>query len=272
MPDHSTNFEATSGGLILSGAILLYQSEGARNSSSHVARGGEAAAFASMHAVEHNDQGQPTITAGVPLSRAYLRQWTEALGRTVVPELLPDNVLVAHPDMLAWWVPQQVRPAYFDLSKRPADLQVLSERTVVPVPYPPHLLIATRSALGVYALPANERPNADTRVLHSPILNVFINGTLCWGNIPVPKSLTAASIPEFERAVFDSWSTHPNPGQEFTVSGKGGLVRLWDGLAARRAKRFPVKRLKPFGTGARRHERRASTEPITVGFLVGGAK
>ena len=112
---------------------------------------------------------------------------------------------------------------------------------------------------------------ADTRVLHSPILNVFVNGSLCWGNIPTPRALAISSIPEFERAVFDSWSTHPNPGQEFTISGKGGLVRLWDGLAARRAKRFPIKRLKPFGAGARQG-RRSSTEPVTVGRIIGGAK
>ena len=142
----------------------------------------------------------------------------------------------------------------------------------MPVPYPAHLLIATRSALGVYALPVNERPNADTRVLHSPILNVFINGTLCWGNIPVPRSLNAASIPEFEQALFDSWSTHPNPGQEFTVGGKGGLIRLWDDLAARRARRFPVSRLKLFGAGNRRQARRTSVEAMTVGKLIGGVR
>ena len=270
MSEHSTVFEATSGGLALAGAILLYRTESTQFP--HSSRRADASAFASMHAVEHDDEGRPVIAAGVPLSRAHLQQWTEALGRTVRPELLPENVLVAHPDMLAWWVPERVRPAYFDLSTRPAGLRVLTQRTVVPVPYPAHLFIATRSRLGVYALPVNERPTADTRVLHSPILNVFVNGSLCWGNIPKPREIAIASIPEFERAVFVSWSTHPNPGQEFTVSGKGGLVRLWDDLAARRAKRFPVGRLKPFGASDRRQGRRASTESITVGMLTGGAR
>ncbi len=272
MPDHSTHFEATGGGLALTGAILLYRSEGTRNpySSHH----GDGAAFASMHAVEHDEEGRPTIAAGVPLSRAHLRQWTEALGRTVVPEILPENVLVAHPDLLVWWVPEQVRTAYFALSSPPAGLHRLSGRTTVTVPYPAHLFIATRSGLGVYALAANERPMADTGVLHSPVLNVFVSGSLCWGNIPRPRALTIASIPEFERAVFDSWSTHPNPGQELTVTGKGGLVRLWDDLAARGAKRFPVSRLKPFGADWRRQSRRTSAaadaNPITVGKLISG--
>ena len=270
MSNHSTQFEATGGGLVLKGAILLYRSEGPRSFRFFHTDLADAATFASVHAIERDDDGRPTIAAGASLSRAQLRQWTEALGRPVLPEILPGNVLVAHPDMLAWWIPEQVRPAYFNLSTRPADLQILSDRVVVPVPYPAHLLIATRSRLGVYALPASERPTADTRVLHSPILNVFVDGSLCWGNIPKPRALTIASIPEFERALFDSWSTHPNPGQELTITGKGGLVRLWDDLAARRAKRFPAKRLKPFGAGARRHAHRRTPEPVTVGQLVAG--
>lgn len=268
MPDHSTLFEATSGGLALTSAILLYRSEAPRNVGPYGVFRQNETAFASIHAIEHDDEGRPTIGAGTPLSRAQLRQWTEALGRTVVPEILPDNVLVAHPDILAWWTPAQVRAAFFALSSPPPGLQVLSGRTIVPVPYPAHLFVATRSGLGVYALPTNERPTAAVRVLHSPILNVFVDGQLCWGNIPRPRALTIASIAEFERAVFESWSTHPNPGQELTVTGKGGLVRLWDDLAARAARRFPVSRLKPFHTGARRHGRRSPADAMTLEMLI----
>ena len=272
MSGHSTQFEATDGSLVLTKAILLYRHEAPRNVDAYRAPRRNGEAFASLHAIEHDGEGRPIIAAGTPLTRAHLRQWTEALGRTVLPEILPDNVLVAHPDMLAWWVPERMRPAYFALSSPSADLQALSERVIVPVPYPPHLLIATRSGLGVYALPENQRPTADTRVLYSPILNVFISGQLCWGNVPKPKALTIASIAEFERALFDSWSTHPNAGQELTIRGRGGLVRLWDELAVRRAKRFPVRRLKPFVAGVRRHvpgsSRAGATGPMTVGKLI----
>lgn len=251
----STQFEATDGAMVLTDAILLYQS-GTRN--------GRGPTFASLHAVEH-DQGQPTIAAGAPLSRAHLRQWTEALGRNQGPELLPDNVLVSHPDMLAWWVPAKMRASYFALTSPPKGLKALAGRTIIQLPYPAHLFVATRRYLGVYALPADARPTADTAVLHSPVLNVFIEGSLCWGNIPVPKGLTAASIPEYEQAVFDSWSTHPNPGQEHTVTGKGGLVRLWDDLAAGEADRFPTQRLKPFTA---RPGTATPGPPMTLGALI----
>ncbi|HUD29532.1 PRTRC system protein B [Sphingomonas sp. ID1715] len=271
MSDHSSHFEATGGGLVLTNAILLYQAGTSRTPNAYGAPRNDVAAFASMHAVELDGDGRPTIAAGIPLSRAQLRQWTEALGRTAIPEILPDTVLVSHPDVLAWWTPAQVRPAYFALSSPPDGLRALARRTTVAVPYPAHLFIATRAGLGVYALPASERPVADTPVLHSPILNVFIEGRLCWGNIPRPKTLGVAAIPEFERAVFDSWSTHPNPGQEWTVTGKGGLVRLWDDLAARGASRFPVRRLRPFNPAARLRQARPPADAITVGRLISAA-
>ena len=274
MSDHSLIFESTGGGLVLANAILLYRSQGQRNAKPYGTPRDDASAFASIHSVEHASDGRPTIAAGSPLTRAHLRQWSEALGRTVRPEILPANVLVAHSDLIAWWVPAQVRRAYFALSSPPAGLKRLAERTCVPVPYPAHLFVATRSGLGVYALPASRRPDADTRLLHSPILNVYVNGQLCWGSIDRPRLLTIASIPDFERAVFDSWSTHPNHGQEFTISGEGGLIRLWDELAASEARRFPVRRLKPFHPSGRqptRKSKRSADTAITLGNLIASA-
>ena len=271
MPDHRIHFAAAGGGLTLTNAILLYRSGTPRQSDPYVTPAQDTAAFASIHAVEHDEDGCPTIAAGVPLSRAHLRQWTEALGRTASPELLPGNILVAHADMLAWWTPAQVRPGYFALSSPPMGLRVLSARTIVSVPYPVHLFVATRSGLGVYALPTNERPVADTELRHSPVLNVFADGRLCWGDIARPSTLGVASIAAFERAVFDSWSTHPNPGQDLTITGKGGLVRLWDELAARKAERFPVRRLRSFQSGTGRQARRrpgSATPPVTVATLI----
>lgn len=258
MTKHFSQFEATEGGLALTNAILLYSS-GAKPGHSKPQE-----AFASIHEVDHLD-GQPVIAAGTPLTREHLRRWTEALGKALAPEILPDNVLVSHPDMLAWWVPEQVRTSYFALSRPAATLKALAQRTTLPLPYPAHLFVATRSGLGVYALPANKRPGANTQLLFSPVLNVYINGSLCWGNIRKPKALNIAAIPEYERAVFDSWSTHPNAGQEMTVTGKGGLVALWDDLAARKAQRFPVRRLKPFNAG------KPKGAPITFGQLIAGA-
>lgn len=258
MANHSISFEPTDTGMVLTSAILMYRSDGPSSGQS------SAPAFASMHSIEHGD-GAPTIAAGVPLAQSHLRQWTKALGQASPPQLLPGNVLVSHPDMLAWWVPEQVRTAYFALSRPPEGLKALAGRCSHLVPYPAHLFVATRTGLGVYALAKSERPAPDTQLLCSPVLNVFNTGSLCWGNVRRPRVPTVAAVPEYEAAVFDSWSTHPNSGQELSVTGKGGLVRLWDDLAARKAKRFPVARLSPF-TGGRGRK----AKPITLNMLVCG--
>src|ERR1700761_3902366 len=127
MTQHSAHFEASGGGLVLTNAVLFYRHRAP--SGGHQAHSGsfaQASAFASIHAIEQGAEGFPTIAAGKPLTRAQLRQWTEALGRTAGPEILPDNMLVAHSDMLVWWVPEQVRPAYFALSSPPEGLRTLS--------------------------------------------------------------------------------------------------------------------------------------------------
>jgi PRTRC genetic system protein B len=249
----TVEFEPIGGGMALRQAILLY--------------GDCADAFASIHDVEHGEGG-PVIAAGRPLTRQHLRQWTEALGRKAPPEILPESVIAAHPDVVAWWVPAQVRAAHFNLSHPPKGLKALGSKVSLPVPYPAHLFIATRRGLGVYALPEGARPSGETPVLHSPVLNVFLTGQLCWGNIAKPRALNVAAIPQFEAAVFDSWSTHPNAGQDQSVTGKGGLVRLWDDLAARGAKVFPVARLKPFHPATNRP---ANLQPVTVAQLLAKA-
>lgn len=256
----STQFEATPGGLVLANAILLYKPDGGGRSNG-------APAFASMHEVEHG-AGGPVIEAGTPLTRGELRRWAEALGRTAVPEILPENVLVAHADLLAWWIPEQTRAGHFHISSPTSDLKALKVKASITVPYPAHLFIATRKGLGVYALPVSKRPTAETTVLHSPVLNVFIDGKLCWGNIAKPKALSVAAIAEYERAVFDSWSTHPNAGQNSTISRKGGLVRLWDDLATSKARRFPVRVLRPFYPA---QNRPAKTAAVTLGQLIARA-
>ena len=73
MSDHSSHFESTGGGLVLTNAILLYQVGTSRTPTAYGAPRNDMAAFASMHAVEHDGDGRPTIAAGVPLSRAQLR-------------------------------------------------------------------------------------------------------------------------------------------------------------------------------------------------------
>lgn len=259
MPDHTTQFEQASRGLELANAILLYKPEGERPLSPIATERNREPALATIHPVKVGDNGVAEIGSGRPMTRADLRHWTDHLSPATAPQLLPRNVLVLHKDMMAWWIPAARRNAYFNLTSPPEGLQALYERKVTTAPYPAHVLIATRGRLAVFALPTSKRPSADTQLLHSPILNVFLDGTLCWGNIASPKTLDPETIPQWEAALFDSWSTHPNIGQDGTVRGKDGLVAIWDDIVAFERKRFPISRMKPFRAGTTRHKQNAKT-------------
>jgi hypothetical protein len=92
MTDHCVQFERTAGGMMLTNAILLYRSDGARGLGSHLTLAKmprhSPASIRSGDAI-----GAPTIAAGTPLTRAHLRHWSQALGRVAPPQILPKRCL-----------------------------------------------------------------------------------------------------------------------------------------------------------------------------------
>ena len=83
------------------------------------------------------------------------------------------------------------------------------------------------------------------------------------------QDLEDSRLPDGDVTVAVEYSTL-NYKDGLAITGKGGLVRLWDDLAARKAKRFPVRRLRPFDPGrTRQASRRATrTDQMTLGKLL----
>lgn len=209
----------------LKSAILVY-------SGGHMANG----AFAACHEVCHSKAESQRLGPATALSTAFLRELSRGLGAMTRPEILPDNVLVRTPEMLIWWTPAQRRRMLFST----ADvLGAVSGRTF---PQPALVFKVTRKELGIRALSANRRPVGDTPLSVAPYYNVNSDGLVCQGSMRAPAQATVASIPEWEKAFFDSEFTHIYGGGRFTKH-PGGLPRLWTNLAA--ATRFPAAALVP---------------------------
>jgi PRTRC genetic system protein B len=237
----------------LAEAILLY-------------RCGQRDAYATVHDVTPALDGTPVVGAGAPLSRERLRNWTKALRSEPPLAFIPDTILARSAEALVWWIPAAVREAYFSLNKKSSTgLTILAKKTVRKVPYPPLLLAAVGDQLLVHALRANRRPTPETPLYRSPILNVDAAGALCWGSIPRPALEAPDVVAQLERALFESWSTHPNDAKNPAVDMPGGTPALWEHLIATKAKTFPTKVLKP-------HTRpiggRARTRPMTLADLI----
>jgi len=204
-------------------ALLIY----AGNSD---ARGGS---FVTLHDVQ--GESTPTLGPAQRLSTAFLASLANNLQRNVGVEILPENVLARTNDMFMWWTPAQMRPMFFGSPDgKMAALNGLS------FPQPALVFLAHEHTLSVRALKTSRRPAANTELYVAPYWNVYEDGSICLGSTPIPTSPSVSTIPQWERAFFQSEFTHPNGAQRITAH-KGGFAGLWEAIAGK--DQFPVRYL-----------------------------
>jgi PRTRC genetic system protein B len=191
--------------------------------------------MATVHGVVQKDgDGSPVLGAGQLLSTASLRELARQLGTGCPVEFLPDQVVARTPDLLAWWAPAAVRPMFF---RAGSELETVSSKRF---PHPALLFVVRNNVLHVRALFAAQRPRPDGKLAAAPYWNIDSNGAVCAGTMRVPKSLTVASIAEWQQAFFQSEFTHPGGGGRLTRRC-GGTAALWKNLAGK--ERFPISTL-----------------------------
>ena len=209
--------------LKLKGAVLIYQ--------------GGTRAFASWHkACLTEEGGAPFLGEGHPLTMVFLRTLAEGLGSRLLPEILPEHVLVRTPEILVWWSPAQMRTMFFgggdEQTKR------ISGRRF---PQPALLWKVTGRELWIRALEESRRPEASTKLKTAPYYNVNERALTCQGSMRAPEDLGVASIELWEKAFFESEFTHAYGPVRLTNHPRGS-VGLWTSLIGSK-KPFPVEYL-----------------------------
>ncbi|WP_202390763.1 PRTRC system protein B [Flavobacterium sp. Sd200] len=154
--------------------------------------------------------------------------------------IIPPNLLHFNPSEqgnAVWYTKAGKRKLYFTES-----LGLKSGVAHVP----PMLWVADRRTLSVYALHANRKPTAESLLCHAPFFNVYQDGSVCMGTVPV-RIRESASLEEFmsswEHYFFNSYFSHLagfNPVKE-------NVVLLWKGLLEQGGK-FPTDMLQPTNT------------------------
>lgn len=189
------------------------------------------------HYVTAHDIMKGNLAEGKPLTKNALVE----LCSLVMPEIrqtvkfIPENVLAYTPGhdygVMAWWRPPQVRHLYFH------------RRTGIPsgpAPVPATLFMVRGSEFYVWALDTKERPIPEDKVYHPPFFNILGNG-MCMGNMRPPKVVRPIDIDKWEGLFFDSaFTTEAEPLLEGIEAST-----LWKRLITRKAKRFPMKYLRP---------------------------
>ena len=188
--------------------------------------------MATVHGVVQKEtDGTPLLGCRPTAEYGSLRELTRQLGTSCPAEFLPDHVVARTPELIAWWTPAAVRPMFF---RDGSELAGISGKLF---PHPALLFVVRNGVLFVRALPANRRPDPDTRLAAAPYWNIDSNGAVCAGTMRAPKSLTVASIPAWQQAFFQSEFTHPGGAGRLTKR-QGGTAALWKSLAGK--KRFPL--------------------------------
>jgi PRTRC genetic system protein B len=202
--------------LSLRAAFLIYASDASQY------YGHERSVYATVHAItaDPENRAAPTLGPGVPAAKADLSVLAQVMAEaTAFQGMIPDNLLFISPNAIAWWRPAAKRRVWF----RTNDDAIGTKSA--DVMHPPLVFIATAKQLYAFAVARNERPTGKTKLFKAPYFNVYASGALCQGNIKMPATQDAESIPKYEAAFFRSHFTHPNDGD--LVDNDGGAIALW---------------------------------------------
>ena len=150
--------------------------------------------------------------------------------------LLPKHILYINPDhngYAMWHTPKQKVDLFFV-----EGLKIPNGKASIP----PLLWKAYRDELYVYAIGENEEINERTNLYHAPFFNLYEDGRVCMGTVPVniqPDCLLEEFIQQWQDYFFNSYFSHLIKPQSPV---KGNIIQLWQSLMGTK-KTFPMKSL-----------------------------
>lgn len=218
--------------LNLTKAVLIYS-------------GGHGQGYATVHeAISGPNLAQPSLSAGVPVTKSALVALMNDLGSAESYGFLPANVLAVGRNHLVWWSPPQKRTIWF---KAQAPIGVRCGTTV----HPGLVFAVIDGNWAIYAVKGTERPTADSHLFQAPYFNVWESGQICTGNVVLPDLSSVERMAAYESAFFGSYFTHPNIMKKGRLTRfRGGPFALWNSLLKRPRKVFPENSLAPLGRTA----------------------
>lgn len=209
-------------------AILLYGNR--RNGSIE---------YASRHDIQMAG-GHPQILSGSPLSTGALSHAYESLMGGLLPlDLMDHRILAFNGQTMVFWVMPKPRHVFFECP------EPMGKRSGM-VHNPGLIFVASRQGLQVLAVKGCAKPKANTSLFLAPYLNIYADGNVCMGNVPLPEP-RPSSVDLWIEAFFHSRFTHANGA--VNVQYTGGIYSLWNDLLDNKVDRFPEDALIPLRAG-----------------------
>lgn len=187
--------------------------------------------------------GKPVILAGRAMSPSMSRAIAAKLSSARnIGGFLPANVLMTDGEHLVWHEPPLMRRLAFKESTQFPERSLGTRSGKVPAPGT--IFVAGPRTWAVFAYKGTQRPLPETPLFHAPFYNVDQRGSICVGNVSVPKSTAADRIAAWNDAFFRSYFAHAN--YDGVVDYRGDVTGLWrDLLDGKHGAIFPEQVLKP---------------------------
>lgn len=204
-------------------AFLVYTEQG---------NGSEKKSYLEVRPILHGPNG-PEYGAGFPADGAYIQR---LLQRDTPPKLamLDRRLIAAGEEEAAWWSPPAKQTLFFTGG-------TMTKHSGQTVSMPALLFHVRDRVLRVRALACRGRPSSRTPLYVAPLWNIYRNGTLCMGSMPVPQGPPVDRIDAWERAFWDSAFTISHDPR--VCGHPKGYSRMLTEL--RKLPRFPSRWLVP---------------------------
>lgn len=158
------------------------------------------------HAIENGKLALGDVISIEDLSETIMGMQSHeesTVNKAAPTAFIESNIIASSSRILAWHNPRKKQRLFLKKS----TVQV----TLPPMLYVYRPAIGNRSAsLAVFALAANKRPDANTKLYHAPLMNIYSSGTVCLGSMKIPQQMSPNIIGAVEKEFFDSKFTHPN--------------------------------------------------------------
>jgi PRTRC genetic system protein B len=175
---------------------------------------------ATLHALHTTGKGV-VAEAGQPISMAAIKALAAQANETLrrAPEILADQILAATDDLLVWWRRAGPEDLAFDVDWHEGEQgRERLQGIMLRMPLPPLVFLMRRNAFSrgiwqgiyVYAAAENKRPSGATQLYRAPLLNLNIDGAVCWGDGESPNGRSVDDVPEWQRLFFASKFSHYN--------------------------------------------------------------
>lgn len=199
--------------------------------------------IATIHGINVDDNGKPTIGSGKLLTSAGL----SVLVKSFVPEqqmcFIEDRVLACGVEGVMWWKAPCTEMVWFNTREKDDGIGARGGKVHLPGLI---FFAGANRKWYVFAVKGTTRPNLSSPLFQAPFYNVYESGDICTGNADIPNGVGIADIDGYERGFFQSRFTHPNIRSKGRLTKfRGGGGALWKSLLTGRRKCFPESSLVP---------------------------